>query len=475
MSRNASGVYALPAGNPVVDGTEIEASWANDTLSDIGNELTNSIDKGGRTTPTANLPLGNFKLTGLGAATTAGDAVRFEQANLVGTSTIASAATTNIFSDPSGTIILTGTTTITSFGTNTAGQIRFVKTTSALQLTYNATSLIVPGAANLALQAGDNVVVKGLGGSNAEVIAVQRASGVSTRLSDLGNASSVFSLSNGVNYGTWDWTGALAAGDIAFKLSSTIVTPGNGILFQLTGNAGTLLYALSTQASAAFLRMYSNGALTFNGGTTGAVNAQDVTLTAQSTGASFNGGNFSIAAGVTASGTGGTVSLLAGNVTSGQAGHIDLDAGSATAGGDGGDVNITSGAATLAAGLSGSINLVVGDATSTATPGAIRLIASKTAIVQDGSLPVVSSGGGAGATIRGHNNCFQVTFGTGSPTDVVVGFSATKSFTPYAVVTGSQAAQVLTAVPTTAGVTIASDTAFTAGTKVTCWVVEATV
>lgn len=47
MPRNGSGSYSLPAGNPVVAGTTIEASWANTTLSDIATELTNSLSRSG--------------------------------------------------------------------------------------------------------------------------------------------------------------------------------------------------------------------------------------------------------------------------------------------------------------------------------------------------------------------------------------------------------------------------------------------
>ena len=43
MSRNGSGTYTLPAGNPVVTGTTISSTWANNTLSDIQNALTQSI------------------------------------------------------------------------------------------------------------------------------------------------------------------------------------------------------------------------------------------------------------------------------------------------------------------------------------------------------------------------------------------------------------------------------------------------
>lgn len=49
MPRNSSGIYYLPAGNPVVADTVIEADgWANPTLSDLGNEITGSLARDGR-------------------------------------------------------------------------------------------------------------------------------------------------------------------------------------------------------------------------------------------------------------------------------------------------------------------------------------------------------------------------------------------------------------------------------------------
>jgi len=47
MPRNASGTYTLPAGNPVVSGNIIEATWANSTLNDVATEMTNSLSRTG--------------------------------------------------------------------------------------------------------------------------------------------------------------------------------------------------------------------------------------------------------------------------------------------------------------------------------------------------------------------------------------------------------------------------------------------
>ncbi len=47
MPRDPSGNYSLPAGNPVVTGTTIDAAWANTTLNDIAAELTASLSRDG--------------------------------------------------------------------------------------------------------------------------------------------------------------------------------------------------------------------------------------------------------------------------------------------------------------------------------------------------------------------------------------------------------------------------------------------
>jgi hypothetical protein len=47
MPRNASGIYTLPGGNPVTPGDVIEAEWANTTLEDVADALTNSLSRTG--------------------------------------------------------------------------------------------------------------------------------------------------------------------------------------------------------------------------------------------------------------------------------------------------------------------------------------------------------------------------------------------------------------------------------------------
>lgn len=67
---------------------------------------------------------------------------------------VASGATTDIGAANSAFVRITGTTTITSFGANYNGP-RFIRFAGALTLTHNASSLILPGAANITTVAGD--------------------------------------------------------------------------------------------------------------------------------------------------------------------------------------------------------------------------------------------------------------------------------------------------------------------------------
>jgi hypothetical protein len=62
MSRNGSGTYSLPAGNPVVGGTTITASWANTTLNDVASALTGSLAADGQTPASGNLNMANNRI-----------------------------------------------------------------------------------------------------------------------------------------------------------------------------------------------------------------------------------------------------------------------------------------------------------------------------------------------------------------------------------------------------------------------------
>jgi len=68
MPRNASGVYTLPPSNPVIPNTTIATTWANPTLTDVGQALTESLDRAGRGGMTASFKLFDGSLSAPGMA-----------------------------------------------------------------------------------------------------------------------------------------------------------------------------------------------------------------------------------------------------------------------------------------------------------------------------------------------------------------------------------------------------------------------
>ncbi len=80
MSYNGNGVFLInTAGQPVIAGTVISSTAFNALTNDLANGLTNAITKDGQSTPTANIPMGGFRITDLAAAVSATDAVRLGQ------------------------------------------------------------------------------------------------------------------------------------------------------------------------------------------------------------------------------------------------------------------------------------------------------------------------------------------------------------------------------------------------------------
>lgn len=76
---------------------------------------------------------------------------------LTSVKTLASAGTVDIGGADSYAVEITGTTAITSFGTNYSGP-RHIRFTGVLTLTHNASLLNLPGAANLTTAAGDSCI-----------------------------------------------------------------------------------------------------------------------------------------------------------------------------------------------------------------------------------------------------------------------------------------------------------------------------
>ena len=80
MSFNGSGTFQInTAGQPVVTGTTISSTAFNALTADLATGLSTCITKDGQTTPSANIPMGSYKITGLGAGTNSTDATNVSQ------------------------------------------------------------------------------------------------------------------------------------------------------------------------------------------------------------------------------------------------------------------------------------------------------------------------------------------------------------------------------------------------------------
>jgi len=183
MSRNGSGTYSLPVNswNPATNGVSATPADWQSLIDDVEAALTQSVSKDGQTTMTGNLPMGGFKLTGLAAGAATGQSLRWEQLFAQGTEAdIASATTTTLGTQNSNFLRVTGTTTITSFGTTYNGP-RFLRFEGALTLTHSST-LILPTGANITTAAGDLAIAipkATLGTPDGWYVFYQRADGTS--------------------------------------------------------------------------------------------------------------------------------------------------------------------------------------------------------------------------------------------------------------------------------------------------------
>ena len=166
-------------------------------------EIPNSVDRAGQflafdangdpiasAGPVGETPVSAFMQTLLDDADAAGGRATLETEG-VKASAIASAATTDIWGATGDLVHITGTTTITSFGTaSRAGIVREVIFDGALTLTHGA-QLDLPGTANITTAAGDRALVRADTTTKAVVMHYQRADGTAVVSSGDGLLQSV--------------------------------------------------------------------------------------------------------------------------------------------------------------------------------------------------------------------------------------------------------------------------------------------
>ena len=149
MSYNGSGTFNInTAGQPVVTGTVITSTAFNLLTSDLATGLTTALTKDGQTTPTANIPMGTFKITGLGAGSAATDAAQYGQlqagattiATVTGTDTLTGSLTPAIAAYATGNLF-----SFVAAATNTGAATINLNSLGAKSITKQGSTALVAG------------------------------------------------------------------------------------------------------------------------------------------------------------------------------------------------------------------------------------------------------------------------------------------------------------------------------------------
>lgn len=250
MPRNGAGVYSKPAGTTAVTLTPVASAKYNATIDDLVSDANTArpIVAGGTAGITAVASADNLSTKG---------------------TDIPSATTTDIGAATGRYVHITGTTTITGLGTKTAGVLRIVTFDGALTLTHNATSLILPSAANILTAAGDVASFVSEGGGNWRCVGYTRASGAALSVTGGYLAKSGNYTALDADFGTDIYFSALATlsidvtANLRTSWHTTIWADGGAVTIDPnstdTVNGSTTL--VIQQGQKAFL--YKTGATTF--------------------------------------------------------------------------------------------------------------------------------------------------------------------------------------------------------------------
>ena len=301
MSFNGSGTFVVnSAGQPVVTGTTITSTAFNLLTADLATGLSTTLTKDGQSTPTANIPMGSFKLTGLANGTAAADAVRMSQLQSNGANYITVAGTADVITGgvtPALTAYAAGNEFVFVVGsTNTTNVTLNVDGLGAKAITKDGTGALTAGD----LTAGDVALVV-YDGTRFQLVSasygVSSWGGGTTGLTPASATTGAVSLAG---------TLVVANGGTgAATLAANNVLLGNGtsaVQVVAPGTSGNVLTSNGTTWSSTAPAV--SGVTTFAGGTTG------LTPAGATSGAISLAGTLAVANG----GTGGTTSTGTGAV-----------------------------------------------------------------------------------------------------------------------------------------------------------------
>jgi len=269
MSRNGSGTYTLPAGNPVVAGTVIATTWANNTMNDLASAMTDSVAADGQTPMTGPLNMNSNKVTNLATGTISGDGINFTQFN---TPTFGGAVVCSTTLTVVGDTTMSGTgqlkipngTTGQRSATPVSGMIRFNSTLNSYEgytsytgatistITFITTTATLTTATAHGLNTGNTVFITGTTPAAYSGTFVITVTGTTTfTYTMLSTPSGNATVMGSYVYGNWAQIGGGATG------------AGGDQIFVENGVTVTANYTLSTNKNA-----MSVGPITINSGVT---------------------------------------------------------------------------------------------------------------------------------------------------------------------------------------------------------------
>ena len=275
MSRNGSGTYTLPAGNPVVSGTVIATTWANNTMNDLASAMTDSVAADGQTPMTGPLNMNSNKVTNLATGTISGDGINFTQFNtptfggaVVCSSTLTVTGATVLSSDATmsgtGQLKIPNGTTGQRSATPVSGMIRFNSTLNSYEgytsytgatistITFVTTTATLTTATAHGLNTGNTVFITGTTPAAYSGTFVITVTGTTTfTYTMLSTPSGNATVMGSYVYGNWAQIGGGATG------------AGGDQIFVENGVTVTANYTLSTNKNA-----MSVGPITINSGVT---------------------------------------------------------------------------------------------------------------------------------------------------------------------------------------------------------------
>ena len=267
MSRNGSGTYTLPAGNPVVSSTVIASTWANNTMNDLASAMTDSVAADGQTPMTGPLNMNSNKVTNLATGTISGDGINFTQFN---TPTFGGAVTCSTTLTVVGDTTMSGTgqlkipngTTGQRSATPLSGMIRFNSTLNSYEgytsytgatistITFVTTTATLTTATAHNLNTGNTVFITGTTPAAYSGTFVITVTGTTTfTYTMLSTPSGNATVMGSYVYGNWAQIGGGATG------------AGGDQVFVENGVTVTTNYTLSTNKNA-----MSVGPITINSG-----------------------------------------------------------------------------------------------------------------------------------------------------------------------------------------------------------------